>query len=72
MIITCLEIYEFILYKNQQPSFMGINDYLNGKNKNERMIARKAKGSLSSQIKVMGALEEDEDVSPLTLNNFKS
>jgi len=25
------------------------------------MIARKAKGSLSSQIKVMGGIEEDED-----------
>ena len=28
VVIAGLEIYEFVLYKNQQPNFMGIKDYL--------------------------------------------
>jgi len=28
IVITGLEIYEFVLYKNQQPNYMGIKDYL--------------------------------------------
>lgn len=48
---------------------MGINDYLKGKDKNQRMRNRKANGSFSSQIKVNGGLEEEEDeLHPLTVN----
>jgi len=48
---------------------MGINDYLKGKDKNQRMLNRKANGSFSSQIKVNGGLEEEEvELHPLTVN----
>jgi len=67
LVIFGLEVYEFILYRDKEPLFMGVNDYfksqMDPEDRRRLEDRQKQKESIRrTQIKVMGAIEDGGDL----------